>query len=71
MAAAENLGEQYLTREQVCAKLGFKSASSLYRLREKHGDFPRPRKTGSFRQSPARYSMSEIERWMDSHSAND
>lgn len=65
-----DLGEQYLTREQVCAKLGFKSPSSLYRLSEKHGDFPKPRKIGDFRQSPVRYAMSEIESWMDANIRN-
>ena len=57
MSAAEKIdtGEQYLTRDQVCSKLGFKSLTSLYVLAKKHPDFPRPRKTGVSRQSAVRY----------------
>lgn len=71
MSAAENLGERYLTREQVISKLGFKSPTSLYRLSARHPDFPKPRKTGAHRQSAVRYALSEIDSWMNAHSAND
>lgn len=73
MSAAEKIdtGEQYLTRDQVCSKLGFKSLTSLYVLAKKHPDFPRPRKTGVSRQSAVRYVRSEIDRWMKHHACND
>ncbi|HBP5004791.1 AlpA family phage regulatory protein [Pseudomonas aeruginosa] len=72
MSAAEKIdyGEQFLTRKQVCTKLGFKSLTSLYKMIEKYPDFPKARKTGVTRQSATRYVRSEVDKWMIAHGAS-
>lgn len=46
---------------QVCAKLGFKSLTSLYELARRHDDFPKPQKAGASQQSVVRYVRSELQ----------
>ncbi len=71
MSAAEKIdyGEQFLTREQVCTKLGYKSLTSLYKMIERYPDFPKARKNGISRQATIRYLRSEIDKWMIAHGA--